>query len=496
VAQPPSFTPPARLIDRGSPLRVDEALEGHTVLRFLLILAGITVLGGLVLLLSPDARRSAQRRAAEAVGDVAAATLQQREMGERSADLINVPIEVRELAPGVLQARGVGNTHLVTTPEGHVVFDTGLSTQGAKQRRLLVEAAPPGPITHVILSHSHQDHAGGTEFWLEDGTEIVAHEEYPEEQRYLKELEDYLWNRNRTLFEWMPESPPKTGFLAYGRVKPTLFVDQPDPLVFEQGGVRFEVLPTPGAEGADNICLWLPQQKILFSGDFFGPLFPQFPNVFTMRGEKVRKPIEYIESLDRIIALEPEMIVPSHNDPITDEQEIRAALVRMRDAVRYVHDAVIAGMNAGKTVHELMSEIELPPELSLTQAHGRVMWAVRSIWEYYATWFHFDETTELYAVPRTAVYEELAGLAGTDALVEHARAHIEAGRPLHALHLLEIATGAEPNHRAALTTRRAALEAQLEAVKPINNSYEIDWLKYRIRATNRALAERAERGRS
>ena len=38
-----------------------------------------------------------------------------------------------------------------------------------------------------------------------------------------------------------------------------------------------------------------------------------------------------------------------------------------------------------------MASIELPPELALTQEHGRVSWAVKSIWEYYMTWFHFGQ---------------------------------------------------------------------------------------------------------
>ena len=75
---------------------------------------------------------------------------------------------------------------------------------------------------------------------------------------------------------------------------PNVTVDNDEPYRFTLGNRRFEVYGTPGAEGADNIVLWLPDEKILFSGDFFGPQFPQFPNVFTMRGEKVRKPIEYL----------------------------------------------------------------------------------------------------------------------------------------------------------------------------------------------------------
>ena len=286
----------------------------------------------------------------------------------------------------------------------------------------------------------------------------------------------------------MPESPPKSGPFAYGSVVPTLLVDTHEPYRFEQGGVEFEVLGTPGAEGADNVCLWLPQHKILLSGDFFGPNFPQFPNVFTMRGEKVRKPIEYIASLERVIALEPEMIIPSHQDPVEGAARIKADLIKMRDAVRYVHDATVAGMNAGKTVHELMAEIALPPELALSQIHGRVSWAVKSIWEYYATWFHFDTTTELYPVPASAVHAELADLAGVGALVERAGRFVTEEKPIHALHLLDIALAKAPGDRAGLETRRAALEGLLaEAKGTTQNSYEMDWLRYRIRATDEAL---------
>ncbi|MAG31313.1 MAG: hypothetical protein CL908_10550 [Deltaproteobacteria bacterium] len=437
-----------------------------------------------------DTQREVELRAAEAMGGIATRVVASRSEGQggHSADFIQIPVEVRKLGDFIYQARGVANTQVIATSQGHVVFDTGLAIQAAKQRRLLREALPEAPITHVILSHSHQDHAGGTRFWVEDGTEVVAHREYPEEQRYLKQLEDYFWFRNRTLFPFMPESPPKTGMFAYGNVVPTQLVDQPNRLEFSQGGVHFVVLPTPGAEGSDNLCLWLPDEKVLFSGDSFGPNFPQFPNVFTMRGEKIRKPIEYIASLEMLIELEPEMIVPSHQDPIRGKEQIRADLIKMRDAVRYVHDATVAGMNAGKTVHELMAEIALPTELELLQIHGKVSWAVKSIWEYYATWFHFDSTTELYAVPLSAVQPELAALAGVDAIAEKAAAHVAAGENLEALHLLEVSLAGDPSHRASLETRLEALANLLHrAETTFNNSYEMDFLKYRIRVTKEAL---------
>lgn len=432
--------------------------------------------------------RAVQLRLVDAIGDAAMSRMADGSETDRSMDFINIPVEARMIRPNIYQARGVANTNLIVTSEGNVLFDSGLATQVPKQIKVLKEVVPDQPLTHIIVSHSHADHSGGVKFWKDEGTEIVAHEEFAEEQRYLKELEPYQFRRNRMLFPFMPDEPPSIGLIAYGGVEPTRIVRNGEPYRFEQGGVQFEVLATPGAEGADNIVLWLPQQKVLFSGDFFGPLYPQFPNIFTMRGEKIRKPIEYIRSLNEIIALGPELIIPAHKNPIEGAEIIMDGLVKMRDAVQYVHDETVKGMNAGKSVYQLMEEIQLPPHLELNQAHGRVSWGVKSIWEYYGTWFHFDRTTELYEVPPWDVYPDVVDLAGVDALVAKARSYIDAGEPVDALHLLEIVLLPDGDNPSALAARRDALQILLErAENGLKNAYEVDWLKYRIRDTEARL---------
>lgn len=448
---------------------------------------------GLVFAVSKDARKGAQIAALDKIG--AAATKKMSSVGDAeggsvAADFINIPIEAKEISSGVFQATGVANAHLITTPDGHVLFDTGLATQVAKQMTALKAAVPDGDVTHIIVSHSHADHSGGVKAWNDGKADIIAHKEFTEEQRYLTELQDYFWHRNRTLFPFMPEKPPTLGLVAYGGIEPTIGVANGQPYTFSQGGLDFEVHALPGAEGADNIVLWLPQKKILFSGDFFGPLFPQFPNIFTMRGEKIRKPVEYIQSLETIIALEPDMIVPSHKKPISDKAFIMDSLAKMREATRFVHDATVEGMNAGKTVHELMAEIKLPANLDLSQEHGRVSWAVKSIWEYYATWFHFDKTAELYPVPASDVYDDFVAVAGPDPLIAKASVHVEENRPVHALHIIDVVIGAQPDNMAALKVRREALLALLaDAKSGLNNSYEIYWLNYRLRDTDARLAK-------
>ena len=408
-----------------------------------------------------------------------------------AADLINYGADLDaavEIAPNVYQARGTGNTQMVTTPEGNVIIDTGTSRHAERHRELL-SAVSDGPIRYVVVSHAHNDHAGGVPVWTDAGTQVVAHARFPEAQRYLNDLMPYQTNRNLVLF--FGQSPVPQGSVAeraaqaQTRVEPDVLVN--DLFEFELGGTRFEVIATPGAEGDDAVSVWLPESRILFTGDTLGPIFPMWPNLYTLRGEKMRFAAEYIQTLDRLIALEPEILVPSHFEPIEGAAEVRAGLQRIRDAVAYVHDAVVDGMNSGRTVHELMRDIQLPANLQLTEAHGKVSWVVRSIWEGYAGWFYLDSTTELYPLPVSDMYSELAELSGgPDVLARRAAEHVQAGRPVEALHLVDVALAADAEHRASLEARLAALELLLESAAGVN-FYEVRWLTHRIALTRQQL---------
>ena len=201
-----------------------------------------------------DIKKQAQLKTMEMMGDAAAKRMGGSEMGGEqthgsAVDLIANPIEVREVTDNVYYATGVGNTIMVTTDEGNVLLDTGLSIQAAKQLRLLKEQVSDAPVTHIVLSHSHADHTGGTKIWREEGTEIVTHKDFAEEQRYLTELEPYLWQRNRRLFPWMPEEPTGIDMLAYGGIVPTITVDDEDIYRFSMGGVDFEVIGATWCRG-------------------------------------------------------------------------------------------------------------------------------------------------------------------------------------------------------------------------------------------------------
>jgi len=261
-----------------------------------------------------------------------------------------------------------------------------------------------------------------------------------------------------------------------------------DAHAFELGGRRFELYATSGGETTDSLVVWLPDERTVFTGNLTGPLFGHIPNLYTPRGDKIRSAIEYLHSVDRVIALAPETLITGHGEPIRGADEIHRRLTQMRDATQYIRDRTFEGMNAGTDLWTLMGQVQLPSELAIPQGHGKVPWLVRAIWEEHAGWFRYESTTELYDVPPAAIWPELFELAGgSDVLVARARAHLEAGRPLHALQFLDLVLAQEPANTDAIEAKLGALERLLEASGRENFS-EVRWLEAEIRDTEAALA--------
>src|SRR6185437_4211734 len=205
-----------------------------------------------------------------------------------------------------------------------------------------------------------------------------------------------------------------------------------------------------------------------------GPIFGHIPNLVTIRGDRYRDALTAIASVERVRDLRPELLVTGHFGPIAGADRIQAELTRLRDAIQYIHDQTVAGMNAGKDVRTLMREIALPAECEVGQGYGKVAWDVRAVWENYSGWFHHRSTTELYPVGFDAVSADVVELAGADALVDRARAHLDADRALHAIHLAELVPDDHPGARDVL---RAAHESLLANS---TNFWERAWLTQQI----------------
>src|SRR5258707_758399 len=101
-----------------------------------------------------------------------------------------------------------------------------------------------------------------------------------------------------------------------------------------EGDVRFSVTAIPGGETLDSLIVHPPDRGILFTGNALGPLFPHMPNLHTIRGDRPRPALPYIATYDRILALEPDLLVTGHFEPVAGRAFIHEQLTRLRDAVR------------------------------------------------------------------------------------------------------------------------------------------------------------------
>ena len=387
------------------------------------------------------------------------------------------------LGDGIFMSKGISNSYLVTTPDGDVLLNTGMYTEAEeiKRRFGLVSS---NPLRVIVLTQGHADHVGGWSQLDAPGVETIAQANHANVREYWRRLQPFystrsgrLWSRDVTGVDrsYQPPEPVVT----------TTFVDSH---AFTLGGRRFEFYSTPGGETTDSLVVWLPEDRIAFTGNLFGPLFGHLPNLYTVRGDKYRSGIASIASVDRVIALGAQTLITGHGEPVHGAEQIRRRLTQIRDATEYVRDQTIAGMNAGTDLWTLMGQVALPPELDIPQGHGKVPWLVRATWEEHAGWFRYESTTELYDVPPAALWSELTELAGgTAVLIERARAHVDGGRPLHALHLTDMVLAQDPRAKDALEVKLGALE-QLLTASGRENFSEVRWLEAEIRDVRAALA--------
>jgi len=377
---------------------------------------------------------------------------------------------------GIYENLGIGSSYLVTTPEGNVLVNAG-ALKDARRGKQLFARVSDQPIRKIILTQSHANQFGGLEIYKTVGNEVIAHRNYPEDRVYTEALSEHYRRGSRRIFARMTGNTDD--IMPTHEVRPDLLIDEFHS--FELGQRQFEIHWTPGGETRSAVIVWLPQDRVAIVGNLFGPLFGNQPNLNTMRGDKPRWALQFIDSVKKLRALQPVQILTGHEN-ILGEGHIQTELGRIIDSVQWVHDKTIEGMNAGKSLRSLMSDIKPPPELVLTEEYGRVAWNVRAIWHEYTGWFDPDRgTTELYDIPSSSVAPALAELTGgVQPIIDRADEFITAEKPLEALHLLDIVQAVSPEDENGKNAMKKALELLLQQTGG-KNLWEKMWIAAAIR---------------
>jgi len=391
--------------------------------------------------------------------------------GEGDQDAVDV-------GDGIFMSRNIANSFLVTTSDGDVIINTGTHFE-ADAIKARLDKVSGGPLRVVTFTQGHPDHVGGWDWFNAPGVETIAQANHGDVREYWRNLHPFYVRRIMKLWGAFMDVETTAADLPPEPVLTSSFIDA---YTFELGGREFALYSTPGGETTDALVVWLPELRSVFIGNLLGPFFGHVPNLYTLRGDKIRSAMAFIHSVDRVIALAPKTLFNGH-DVFRGGDEIAATLTKVRDATRYLRDRTIDGMNSGADLWALMRDVTLPSEFALPQVHGKVPWIVRAIWEEHVGWFRYESTTELYDVPPSAVWSDVVDLVGgTGPLIERADAHAQAGRPLHALHLTDVVLAHSPDDGDASRVKQTALQQLLSAGGRENHS-EVQWLEQEIKST-------------
>ena len=398
--------------------------------------------------------------------------------------------QARRINEFIVLSEGNSNVYLIETPDGGILVNSGMGFEAPVHHQNLL-AHSDTPIRYIVLTQGHVDHVGGVQYFRDQYPDLVciAQAGNPEHQAYDARLAPFRASRSAfrfqeafmSLFERYAEA-------GYTQLNPQ---DRPTPdVLFEDnhqltlGGLSIELISAPGAETNDSLVLWLPEQRIVLTGNLFGCPFGHFPNLVTIRGDRYRDALTCAAAAQTVLDLKPDLLLYGHHDPVEGSDVIGRELIAYRDAIHYVHDAVVDGMNSGKSLETLQQEITLPQHCEVGQGYGKLNWSIRAIWEHYAGWFKHESTTELYSVPRSSVDSDLLELAGANALVARAAKLFEKSESERALHLLEIVMNVEPDSPGARDLAIEIHQSLLDQAKTFchtGNFWLEGWLENQIK---------------
>ena len=382
----------------------------------------------------------------------------------------------------IYRSAGTSASYLLVTGDGRVIVNTGMGWEAPHHKRVF-DAVYSGPTRYVITTQGHVDHVGGVALFREPGARYVAQANNPACQADDRRLPLFRANTSLTWFGHLPARirafAARYPGVAKGQDVPTPDIAFQDRLALRVGELELELIAAPGGETIDSCVVWLPQHRIALLSNLFGPLFPHFPNFNTLRGDKYRFPVPYLDNVRRVRELRPEMLITGRHLPIAGRELIDASLGRLHDAVDFVHRETLARMNAGKDLYTIMREVELPARLRVGQGYGKVSWGVRTIWEAYTGWFQRRSTAELYAAAPEEVLAELAELAGAEPVLDRARARLGAGDAPMAIRLAEAVLARDPKRAEAARLMVEAHQALLESGGD-ESFWEHGWLRHEL----------------
>jgi glyoxylase-like metal-dependent hydrolase (beta-lactamase superfamily II) len=275
-----------------------------------------------------------------------------------------------------------GNSIAILSRDGVFMFDTNGTPAAAEAVLAEIRKLTDKPVRYVVNSHWHWDHWYGTETYLRafPDLHVIAHEKTREmmlgpalafnKPGLETQLPAYIQALEKRVATARAANPPPAELPSLERrlEEDRFFLEQKtnvhhtaanvtfnDRLEIHMGERRIEVLNYGRAVTPGDSFVYLPDEKILITGDLLIN-----PISFALSCY----PTEWLRALEKIDALDASVIVPGHGDPLRDKQLLHATMDVFRELLRRGRDAKANGMDPDQAraaivpeLHDLMVRI-------------------------------------------------------------------------------------------------------------------------------------------
>jgi alkyl sulfatase BDS1-like metallo-beta-lactamase superfamily hydrolase len=370
--------------------------------------------------------------------------------------------EMAEVQPGLAFVDAFANSAAVETADGLVVVDTS-GVFHAQSVHRTIRSWSERPLHTAVFTHGHIDHVFGVDLYEGEARangwpapRVIAHAAIAERFERYRMTAGYNAVINQRQFK-----APGLRWPTEYRMPDETYSDT---LTISVGGETFELCHDRG-ETDDATWVWCPARKVVFAGDMFIWASPNCGN--PQKAQRYAR--DWAIALRKMVALEPEVLLPGHGLPIVGTDRVRRALTEAAELLESLVAQTLALMNEGARLDDIVQAVRAPAHLLerpyLHAVYDEPEFVVRNLWRLYGGWYDGDPS-HLKPAPADALAREIAELAGGASRLAARAVEIAAAGDLRlAGHLAELAAQAAPGDagvhraRAEVFGARARVEA-------------------------------------
>ena len=260
------------------------------------------------------------------------------------SDFEGPAFEFEQVLEDVYQARGTGNVAVgsnaavIINDDDVLLVDSHISPAAAVALMDELQSITTKPVRYVVNTHFHFDHAHGNQVYPSE-VEVIGHE-------FTYEMLANGESVGRTYQGFQEAMASQPGYVEgqQGLVPTPPNTTLSERMTLFRGDREIRLLFFGRGHTGGDVVVHLPNEGVLITGDLMLPGLPFMGDGF---------PVDWVETLEELKALDFDVIVPGHGAPFSDREKIGHLQSYLRDLWRRAGEARSSGLSAEEAAEQI-----------------------------------------------------------------------------------------------------------------------------------------------